>query len=139
MSTFAQFGAVALLKLDGTSGGKGVRIVRSPAEAAVQFQSLRRAASLAASLKRLVVDREPLALWEWGVHEHAAISLQQFISGTPPNIMVACWHGEVLGAAMVCAVSWPSPLVPTGANPVDLTRHEKVRIQWNLAQSVGCC
>jgi hypothetical protein len=37
VSTFAQFGAVALLKLDGTSAGKGVRIVHSPAEASVQF------------------------------------------------------------------------------------------------------
>jgi hypothetical protein len=122
---FARFGTVALLKLDGTSGGKGVRIVRSPAEAAVQFQSLRRAASLAASLKRLVVDREPLALWEWRVHEQAAISLQQFISGTPANIMVACWQGEVLAAATVCAVSWQGT---TGAaNVVRLIDHPGCR------------
>lgn len=50
--------------------------------------------------KRMVVDRDPLALWNTR-HENPMVTVQEFIPGRPTNLMMACCNGQVLGAVMV--------------------------------------
>lgn len=102
---FTQFGAVAVVKLDGTHGGEGVRIVRSADEAAAAVRSLRLSAGLLSALHRLLIHGDQLALWSWTRRAQAEISIQEYIPGTPANSMVACWRGEVLAEISVEAVS----------------------------------
>jgi hypothetical protein len=60
---------------------------------------------MATTLKRLLVNRDPLALWCWSRRKALAATVQEFVTGTPANIMVACWQGEVLGELSVRAVA----------------------------------
>ncbi|HEX3471161.1 MAG TPA: ATP-grasp domain-containing protein [Silvibacterium sp.] len=93
--------APAVLKLDGTWGGKGVEIAHSPVEALESFRRL--ATPLAAGLawKRFLINRDVLAVWSWRNRETPRITVQQFIQGHPANTMFACWQGEVLSIVTV--------------------------------------
>jgi len=112
----------ALLKMDGTSGGEGVQIVRSAAEAAAAFRRMRSGSGMAVALKRMLINRDPLALWSWSRRRQPAMSLQEFVPGTPANIMVACWQGKILAELSVQALSCQGPtgsslVVQVIANP----------------------
>jgi hypothetical protein len=48
----------------------------------------------------MVIDRDPLALWNKR-YEKPMVTVQEFISGRPANLMMACCNGQVLGAVMV--------------------------------------
>jgi hypothetical protein len=50
---------------------------------------------------------DALALWCWSRRKALAATVQEFVTGTPVNIMVACWQGEVLGELSVRAVACP--------------------------------
>lgn len=102
---YSQYDAPAVLKLDGTCGGEGVQLARSRIEAAAAFRRLGKTARLGTTLKRLVVDRDPEALWSWSRRQRLGVSIQKFIGGIPANIMVACWQGEILGEVSVQTVS----------------------------------
>lgn len=123
---YSHYGPAALLKLDGTYGGEGVEIVRSPAEAAAAFARMRGTGlGLATALKRSLVNRDPLALWGWGRKSKPAVTMQRFVAGTPANIMVASWEGKILADASVEAVSCQGS---TGAaNVVRVIRNEEMR------------
>ena len=91
----------AVLKLDGTWGGSGVAIVRSPSEAIAAFHRLSRPMGTGVVWKRWLINRDPLALWSLRRREKPSVSIQQFIEGRPANAMLACWRGEVLGIVTV--------------------------------------
>ncbi len=110
--SFAQFAPVAVMKMDGTHGGEGVRIVRSAKEAAAAFRSLRLNTGLPTAVRRLLIYRDPLAMWSWRRRRSFEITMQEYIPGTPANNMVACWQGEILNEVSVEAVSC---LGPTGS------------------------
>jgi len=133
---FESFGPVAVMKLDGTHGGEGVRIVHSAKEAAAAFRSLRRGTGLLTATQRMLVHGDPLALWSWTRRASAGITIQEYISGTPANNMVACWRGEILGEVGVECVSW---LGPTGsANVVRCTASlELARAAKLIAAKLG--
>jgi hypothetical protein len=97
---FESIGDTAVLKQDGTWGGSGVRVVRSITEAANELTLMLRPTPWSVACKRMVVDRDPLALWNKR-HENPVVTLQEFIRGRPANLMMACWKGQVLGAVMV--------------------------------------
>lgn len=101
----ARFGPVAVLKQDVTCGGEGVHVVRSDAEGAAALRRMRRMNSLGAALKRLCVNGDPLALSFWRWRDRTSVSMQSFIKGTPANIMVASWRGQVVGEVGVRVVS----------------------------------
>jgi ATP-grasp domain len=109
---FAGFAPSAVLKLDLTYGGDGVGIAHSAAEAAAAFRRMRRAGRLDTALKRAWINHDPLALSSWSRRGRAAVTMQRFIAGTPANIMVACWQGQVLADACVHVLSSQGP---TGA------------------------
>ena len=107
---FARVGPIAVLKMDDTSGGDGVYITRSANEAAAAFRRTRFEATLALAFKRLVVNRDPMALWSWRRRRRqTGVTLQQFVRGTPANIMVACWRGKILAELSVQALSSQGP------------------------------
>lgn len=113
---YANGSAPVLLKLDGTSGGEGVKIVRSGRELTEAFRAMRLRTRLAVAIKRVLVNRDPVALWTWRRwRRQTALTLQQFIHGTPANIMVACWRGHVLAEVSVRALTSQGP---TGASLV---------------------
>jgi len=91
----------AVLKRNGTSGGNGVAIVRSRAEAAEAFHSLSRPLDILTACKRWLVNRDPLALWSWRRRDTSGVTIQKFVQGRPANTMVACWDGEVLAIVTV--------------------------------------
>ena len=105
----------ALLKMDGSSGGEGVQFVRSAPEAAAAFRRMKSATGIAVAIKRLIINRDPLALWSWRRRRHIDTTLQEFIPGTPANIMVACWQGEILAELSVQVLASQGP---TGASLV---------------------
>ena len=127
----ARSGPTPFMKMDGTGGGEGVQMVRSAAEAAAAFRSLRASLGLPTLLKRWLINRDPLALWSWGRRTEARIILQPHVAGTAANIMVACWQGEVVGAVMVEVLASQGP---TGAALVvrliecEEARHAAVRL-----------
>ena len=102
---FADFAQSAVLKLDGTYGGEGVSIVGSELEAAAAFRRARSATSAPTAAKRAVVNRDPYAFWTWRRKTRARVTMQEYIVGTPANIMVACWQGQVLAQVSVEALS----------------------------------
>jgi predicted ATP-grasp superfamily ATP-dependent carboligase len=97
---FECVGDTVVLKQDGTWGGNGVRVAHSITEAAQELTRMLRPTPWTVVCKRMVVDRDPLALWN-KKHENPVVTLQEFIPGRPANIMMACWKGQVLGAVMV--------------------------------------
>lgn len=102
---YARGTPTALLKMDGTSGGEGVQIVRSAPEAAAAFRRMKSGTGMAVAIKRLLINRDPLALWSWTRRRHIDTTLQEFVPGVPANVMVACWQGEILAEVSVQVLS----------------------------------
>jgi hypothetical protein len=117
-------GTPAVLKVDGTWGGSGVAIVRSPEEAKVAFRRLSRPMGTGVVWKRWLINRDPLAMWIWRRPEKPSVSIQQFIEGRPANAMLACWKGELLGIVTVEVLS--SQGATGAATVVRLVNNEEV-------------
>ncbi|MGA9883685.1 MAG: ATP-grasp domain-containing protein [Candidatus Acidiferrales bacterium] len=87
-----------VLKADGTSGGEGVRIVRTIEEAKRGLRALRAPLSVLRVVKRVVVDRE----LEWVVptllRQRHQVNAQEFVDGTDTTSLAACWKGNVLAS-----------------------------------------
>jgi ATP-grasp domain len=98
---FERTGDTAVLKQNGTWGGNGVRVVRSLTEAADELTRMLEPAPWTTAWKRMLVNRDPLALWGRRHGKAPVVTLQEFIRGRPANIMMACWKGQVLGAVTV--------------------------------------
>ncbi|HEY4339881.1 MAG TPA: ATP-grasp domain-containing protein [Steroidobacteraceae bacterium] len=102
---FEDFPLGAVVKLDGTYGGEGVSVVSSKHEAATAFRKAQSATSVLTATKRAVVNQDPYAFWTWRRQARAHVSMQEYIIGTPANIMVACWQGQLLAQVSVEALS----------------------------------
>ena len=98
---FARGETAGVLKLDGSWGGEGVAIVRLEEEAKAAFRDLSRQTGICTAYKRLLVNRDPLSLWDWKRQAQPSIIMQQLIEGQPANSMLACWKGEVLSIISV--------------------------------------
>ena len=96
-----RFGPKAVLKVDGSSGGQGVRIVRSSEEAVQAFRMLSQRMTLSTALKRAIINGEALPLWAWRHAPPPSVTVQRFVDGHPANVMLACSRGRVLGAVCV--------------------------------------
>jgi predicted ATP-grasp superfamily ATP-dependent carboligase len=94
-----------VLKADGTSAGKGVRIAQTPMEAEEKFLELTHPPGVVEIMKQLILHRD----WAW-VLAHTnrlkpTISVQSFIQGRPANCAAVCWEGRVLAGFAVEVVS----------------------------------
>ena len=88
----------AVLKTDGSWGGKGVAVIRDAGQAAGAFARLTSPPGLLRVLKRLLIDGDD-ALVEAFLHRRRAVaSVQEFVAGRSATASVACLSGEVLAA-----------------------------------------
>jgi hypothetical protein len=109
-----QVAPTAVLKVDGESGGNGVRMSRSLNDSLEAWQAFRKPCSSFAAWKRLVIDRDPLALFS-RQKTLRDVTAQQFIEGRPANAMMACWKGRMLAVVCVTVVATQGA---TGASTV---------------------
>jgi len=85
-----------VLKRSGTWGGNGVEVVASEEMALRAFRRLSAPVKVGFAWKRLLVNRDPLALWMWSSQETAEVTIQQFVHGRPANAMLFCWQGQLV-------------------------------------------
>lgn len=105
---FESHPASAVVKLDGSWGGRGVEIVGSSENAAAAYRRLSVPLGLPTALKRQIINSDPAALWAWRQKRRPAITIQELVPGTPANSMILCWRGEVLAeldVEVLCAQS----------------------------------
>jgi glutathione synthase/RimK-type ligase-like ATP-grasp enzyme len=91
-------GFPAVLKADGTSGGRGVRIAQTMEEALAAFRTLDAPVPISVVLKRAGIDRDLNLVVPWLKRKRNVVSIQEFVTGTDFNIAVACWKGEVVAS-----------------------------------------
>lgn len=102
----------AVLKVDGSCGGAGVRISHSIDESLQAWNDLRTRLDAATAWKRHLVDRNPLAHWTRLNRTAPEITIQELIPGQPANSMFACCEGRILALVSVAVLASEGP---TGA------------------------
>ncbi len=112
---FAARPGAAVVKLDGTWGGSGVQVVGSADHAVEVWRRFIAPETRGTSIKRWIIDRDPLAFWPRQSRQQRSASIQQFIPGRPANAMLATWRGELLGLVSVEVLCTQGP---TGASTV---------------------
>lgn len=110
---FAARAGTAVLKLDGSWGGTGVRIVASAPEAISAWSQIVRPRSRIVAWKRSLVDHDPLAFGAGYSPKPPAMSIQEFVRGRPANTMVAAWMGRLLGMVSVEVLCAQDPTAPS--------------------------
>jgi len=120
----ARNGFPAVLKANGTSGGDGVRIVRTVAEAERAFRSLAAPPRLLRAVKRTVVNHDTTLLGPALLRRRFVVNAQSFIAGREATSAVACWQGKVLAALHFEVVNKRSAAGP--ATVVRLIEHSEL-------------
>lgn len=94
-----QYGFPAVLKVDGTWGGSGVRVVHSWIEAKMAYSDLTQPLSLGSIISHISFHNFfPLFTRK---ATRCDVTVQKYIEGSLSNAMFACWKGEVLGGVGV--------------------------------------
>lgn len=94
----AQIGFPTVLKANGTSGGDGVRVVHTFAEAERAFRALQSPPLLARAAKRALVDQDKTLVWPSLLRHKSVVNAQVFVTGREATSTVACWEGRVLAS-----------------------------------------
>lgn len=85
-----------VLKIDGTYGGLGVKIVGNIREAEETFKKISFPLSAASAVKRYLVDRDPYWIRPWVQRIKPTVTVQSYIDGRPANSAVAVVSGKVV-------------------------------------------
>jgi hypothetical protein len=91
-------GLPVVLKANATSGGEGVRVVRTIEDAKREFRALSAPPVLARVAKRAIFDRDNRLIWSALMRRRPVVNAQRFIAGREATNLVACWQGEVLAS-----------------------------------------
>jgi len=91
-------GLPTVLKANGSSGGEGVRVVRTVEEAQRALRKLQAPPLLARALKRAVVDHDRNLIWPSLLQHRPTMNAQAFVTGHEATSTVACWKGTVLAS-----------------------------------------
>jgi hypothetical protein len=94
----AQNGLPTVLKADGSSGGDGVRIVRTLKDAERALRALQAPPLLARAAKRALIDQDVTLVWPSLLRRRAIVNAQTFVAGREATSALACWKGQVLAA-----------------------------------------
>jgi len=94
----AQTNLPVVLKADASSGGDGVRVARTLAEAEHALRILQAPPLLARAAKRALVDRDVNLVWPSLLRRGSVVNAQTFVEGREATTAVACWKGEILAA-----------------------------------------
>lgn len=102
--------SISVLKVDGQSGGNGVRISRSLDESLAAWRELSMRPTAAHAWKRFAIDRDPLATWMRSSCGGREVTIQGFIAGRPANSLIVCRDGAIIsqGSALVVASDGPT-------------------------------
>ncbi len=92
----SEMGFPVVLKSDGSSGGQGVRIAGTMADAELAFRTLQAPPLLARAAKRAMLDRDRTLVWPSLLRRRHALNAQTFIDGREATSTIACWKGTVL-------------------------------------------
>ena len=106
-----RLGGLAVMKTDGSWGGRDVEIVAGADEVAA-WHRLSRPPSAVRILKRLVLDHSPWPLRDRLTGRRPVVSIQAYVAGRPANVAVACLDGEVLAAVTAEVVVSTRPTGP---------------------------
>jgi len=93
-----RMGFPIVLKSDGTSGGAGVRIVRTLAAAERAFRRLQAPPLFARALKRTLINQDTTLLLPSVLRTRFVVNAQTFVAGHEATSTVACWEGVVLAS-----------------------------------------
>jgi hypothetical protein len=91
-------GFPVVLKADGTSGGEGVKLVKTLQEAEQAFRKLHAPPLLARALKRSVANRDLTLLKPSLSRRRPVVNAQAFVDGHEATSVMACWEGTVLAS-----------------------------------------
>jgi biotin carboxylase len=123
----------AVLKADGTSGGDGVKIVRTRPEAFDAFRSLHAPPLVARAVKRALLDRDSTLVWPSLLRQRPAVSVQQYVAGHEATSTAACWQGKVLASLHFEVLQKSSPAGPASVlrriNNSDMTRATEIMVR----------
>ncbi len=94
----AHTGLPMVLKADGSSGGDGVRVVRTLEGAKRALRTLQAPPLLARAAKRALIDQDATLVWPSLLRRRSIVNAQAFIAGREATTSIACWKGEVLAS-----------------------------------------
>ena len=94
----SQIAFPAVLKANGTSGGDGVRVVRSEQETQTALRHLQAPPLLARAIKRAIFDQDTTLLRPSLERHRSAVNAQSFIGGREATSATACWQGSVVAS-----------------------------------------
>jgi hypothetical protein len=120
-----QHGSPAVLKTDGSWGGREVIIAHDTGDAVSAWRRLRRPTSIARISKRLVIDHDPWPLRARIAGRRPLVSIQAYVSGRPGNVAVACLDGKLLGAVQAEVLRSDGALGPSTV--LRITDHPEMR------------
>jgi hypothetical protein len=92
----ARTGLPTVLKANGTSGGDGVRIAHTLAEAERSFRELQAPPLLARAAKRALVDHDKTLVWRSILRRRPVVNAQAFVAGHEATSTIVCWKGTIL-------------------------------------------
>ena len=121
---FGQHRGPAVLKTDGSGGGRGVRIVDTLADAWRAWQALTAPPTLRRAIKRTIVNGDATYLLPCLRRTRAVVNVQRFVAGEDANCTVACWEGRVLAAITVRVLQTLDASGP--ASVVQLIEHREM-------------
>lgn len=105
-------GLPLVLKTDGTSGGYGVRIVKTLHEAERTMKEIQAPPGVTRSLKWAIASRDFALLRSCILRKQFVVNAQQFIAGPEATSAVACWGGKVLASLHFRVIREQHPLGP---------------------------
>jgi hypothetical protein len=137
-----RYGLPAVLKTDGSYGGRGARVVHTEAEANRALQSLHCPPSVARAIKRAIVNRDTNYILPCVLRKRSVVNAQRYIRGRDANTSVVCWSGEILAEISVDVLQkleWngPASVVRVTDNPEMRQAVEKIVRRLRLSGLFG--
>jgi ATP-grasp domain len=132
----------SVLKIDGTWGGRGVRIATTQEEAEAFFLELTGQTPVLEGVKHLLLNRDRSWRWPWWRRTAPAAIIQEYVQGYPANCAVACWEGTILAGIGVEVVSsqgvkGPATVVRVVDNPAMMLAAERLASRLRLSGVFG--
>lgn len=125
-----------VLKADHNSGGAGMRIVQSLAQARRFIELASASPNLGKVLKQLIVNGNRAPLTEWLHDLKYPLSAQRLAPGQAARTVTACWQGEVLAAISVTALAGDA-LGGVAAHVRILENEQMEQAARRMAQGLG--
>ncbi len=103
----------AVVKTDGSWGGREIRVIRAETEVRKAWRQLSRPPGIARCVKRALLERDPWPLRARLTGCRPRLSIQSYVDGEPGNAAVACLDGDMLGAVQAAVVRSNGPTGPS--------------------------